>query len=189
MNKHPSAGGAVDEAIRKTEPGLLARLFDIPAGESRDWGPQEIEDMVRHQLAAPLSADLGSPLVELDRALEATSLFHGLGSLTFERLLLHPSPPLEALKLVKEFAKAQRKAAEPLLPPEVSAVLYFASIAAAGLRHGQRISTMEGGRLREGIGWLLGQPWCRGPIRNLLEEAFDVLGRCPDRSAAPTDEP
>jgi len=183
MSERPSA----EEAIRKSEPGLLLSLLEIPGANPRDWGPDEIADMVRHQLAAALEEDLGTPLARLDRALEGTAHFHGLRSLSFEGLLLDPSPPLEALKLVKEFAKAQRSAAEPLLPPEVAAVLYFGSIAAAGLRHGQRISTMEADRLREGIGWLLGQPWCGGPIRKLFEEAAEVLG--PGPSAGPGPAP
>lgn len=181
MTEKPSA----EEAIRKSEPGLLLQLLEIAGAKHRGWGPDEIADMVRHQLAARLEEDLGSSLARLDRFLEGTSCFHGLRSLTFEGLLLHPSPPLEALKLVKEFAKAQRSAAEPLLPPEVSAVLYFGAIAAAGLRHGQRISTLEPERLREGIRWVLGQPWCREPIRKLFEEAAAVIGASAGPEPAP----
>ncbi len=172
----------VDDAVRKTKPGLLARLLEIPAGKSREWRAGEIEAILGHQLAAPLGEDLGKPLLDLDRDLEASGRFHGLRDMSAEALLLDPRPPLEALRLLKDYARDQRESPDPLLPSEVAAVLYFGSIAAAELRHGERISTLERTGVRGGIEWILARKWLRGPLRALFAEAIDRFLADPEPS-------
>jgi hypothetical protein len=69
---------------------------------------------------------------------------------------------------------SDRRSANPL-PEEVATVLYYAAIAAALLRHGQRISRVSDATLREGTDWVLEQEWVAGPLRGLFVDARSAM--------------
>ena len=141
------------------------------------WSAGELEEILKHQLETFLAVDIGNRLLEPDRALAGSGSFQGLRSMKFGELLLHPRPPVEALDLVKDLAKARRNDPEGLLPPEVATVLYYGSICAAALRHGIRISTLDRGALRAGLEWALSREWVTGPIRGHFVEARAYLAK------------
>jgi hypothetical protein len=77
-------------------------------------------------------------------------------------LLWHPQPPVEVLRMVKEFAKAGLEG--PGMPRELASVFYFGSIGLA-LRGGVSISTLTTERLREGLLWTAQLPWMADGMR------------------------
>jgi hypothetical protein len=167
----------MSDEIRKTEPHLLSRLMALDPSAAPGWDRGELGAVLRHQLAVPLRSGLGAPLDELDRRLAESGGFQGLGAMSFGDLLLHPRPPIEALKLVKDFGKILRRSeSAPLLPREIATVIYYASIAAAGLRCGVSISRLDPEKLKKGFRWALSQPWLDESIRRLFEEEAKRLG-------------
>jgi hypothetical protein len=95
----------------------------------------------------------------------------GLLLSSFADLLHHPRPPLEMLRMTKRFAKAARHHPDSPLPPQVANVLYYASIAAALLRCGRRISELDDASLQKGLAWCTSRDWVDAPLRGLLREA------------------
>ena len=139
-------------------PDALASMLDIDGDTGPAWTGQELEAVLRHQLAAPLRADLGARA----SAAEATT--------TFQDLLHHPAPPVELLTAAKEFAKACRNDPRSGLPSEVAAVLYFAAIVVARRRCGATITQLSPEELRAGVEWVLAQPWVDAATRRLFDE-------------------
>jgi hypothetical protein len=144
-------------------------------GSQAHWRPDELGEILKHQIEAPLVFDLGTvegqftddPSGPAEAAVESDASRVS----SFGELFLHPRPPLPLLRLTKRFAKtSDRRKANPL-PEEVATVLYYAAIVAALLRHGERISRVSDSTLGMGVDWVLQQPWVAGPLRGLFEEA------------------
>src|SRR5262249_34840287 len=104
----------------------------------------------------------------------------------FAGLLSQPAPPVPLLELVKDFAKKseeKRKGAAAQnpaegagpLPANVATVLYYASIIAARVKCGVRISKWDDARLRQGAQWALEQPWVDEPLRELFRAGLQTL--------------
>jgi hypothetical protein len=139
-------------------------------------------------LTAILSGQLAAPLLfDTSRLPEATrlDLLHrsqtGASPLrTFGDLLRHPQPPIELLCLVKDYAKGLSDAppeATHAVPAEIATCLYFATLAAALVRCGQRISALDDRALCRGFEWASFQSWISADLRTLLREAARMLGR------------
>jgi hypothetical protein len=147
----------------------------------------------RHQMAAPLAADLGQsppgptpPEADgcaLEAALPANPpagaapRFERLAARvppaqSFAELLRQPRPAVGLLEVVKEFAKANADNPQSGLPREVAAVLYYACIGAALVRLGSRISKLSDEELRRGLSWAAAQPWVDEETGRLLGEAL-----------------
>jgi hypothetical protein len=150
-------------------------------GSRGRWRPDELGEILKHQLEAPLLFDLGSSSSSSSSAAAASdepgtpgmpgSRGDAPGVSSFGELFLHPRPPLQLLRLTKRFAKtSDRRTANPL-PEEVATVLYYAAIVAALMRHGERISRVSDATLRQGTDWVLERDWVGGPLRGLFEEA------------------
>jgi hypothetical protein len=164
----------MDDNDSSGAPRRLARLFGLDERGRHLWQADELSHILAHQLSTPLFFDTS----------RLTAVTVGGQSLrSFGDLFRHPSPPLDLLRLTKEFAKASDDRVEDPLPPEIATVLYYGVIAVALVRHGQRISSLDDGRLREGIEWVLGQPWVDSETRRVFAEAAGVLreGGAPPR--------
>jgi hypothetical protein len=136
------------------------------------WGPQELKEMLRHQLSAPLQLSLGTLSAEVSHQIKESQLER---LLTLEQLLHDPSPSIELLKLVKRFAKLCRRDRENSLPSEIVMLLYYASIAAAMVRLDQAISDLGPASLKRGMGWLATQEWLSDDLRTLLNQGLAWL--------------
>ena len=162
-----------DPNVRHTDPAMLSWLMALDGEVGRGWSEKELGDILRHQLRAPLLFDLGklSPAgeVELRHFAQAGGRIENFGD-----LLHHPAPPVELLSLVKEFGKSGRTGATGL-PQEIATVLYYASIAAALVHHGRRITRMDDKPLRDGLKWAADQPWVDDATRRVLREGLDVV--------------
>jgi hypothetical protein len=128
---------------------------------------------LRHQLNAPLRADLSSVNPDAGRTFDIVCAA-GPAPAAFGELFAHPRPSLELLELAKEFGKTLRRDASCGVPPQVAAVIYYASIVVARLRLRQHISDLDEEALRRGIEWVLAQPWVDERTRALFEDARGI---------------
>lgn len=122
--------------------------------------------MLRHQLDASLHEDLSLVFRSARAALADVSIR------TFGELLHHPAPPVEALRMVKDFAKQLHSQARHAYPEDVATVLYFASIAAAALRAGAAISNLPASKRHEGYAWARSRTWLPTELKPLFDEAL-----------------
>jgi hypothetical protein len=156
----------------KVEPKRLAALLAMDQPCARNWCPAELAAIFKHQLAAPVQLDLEQGTA--GRAPGSSSGFPQIR--TFNELFHHPNPPIELLKSVKEFAKANRDHPASELPNEIAAVLYYASVLIARWRCAAVITTLNDEELRTGINWAIAEPWLDERTKSLLCEASRALG-------------
>ncbi len=154
----------------------LATLLDLETDNAdRLWRDEELGAILRHQMTAPLQVDL----INLERGLAVKvrnlAESQGLTLKSFGDLLAHQNPPVELLKVTKDFAKACRMSPRGPLPREIATVLYFATIAAALVRCRRRITGLSDADLADGLRWILARPWLDTPTRALLEEGLALL--------------
>ena|SRR5438093_9732349 len=155
----------------KAEPKRLAALLEIDQVPARVWRLDELTAIFKHQLAAPVQLDLAEGTAGNAPALP--SAFPEIR--TFDELFHYPKPPIELLKSVKEFAKANRDHPASALPREIATALYYGSIVVARWRCGEVITTLNDEELRAGIEWAIAQPWVDERTRSLLREASVAL--------------
>ena len=159
------------ENILQLEPKRLAAFLEIDPGVGRPWRQNELAAIFQHQLAAPVQLDLADGHAGDDPVLPPAYA----EIRTFDQLFHHPDPPIELLKSVKEFAKANRNHPASALPGEIATVLYYASILVARLRCGVGISALSDDELRTGLEWALAQPWVDERLKSLLRNAASSL--------------
>jgi hypothetical protein len=160
-----------DNGLERARPEALASLLALGDDTERVWRPEELAAVFRHQMAAPVSVDLGSLDPGVSGKLKTLTDASGLLLKSFRDLFQHPAPPPELLCLVKEFAKLNRDQPGSCLPPDVAGVLYYLSIAAALARRNQRISALSDEELQRGFTWALNLTWIDEPARELLGSA------------------
>lgn len=129
----------------------LATLLS-PAGSSPLWTDADFEAILSHQLRSPLA---------------------GAGGATFQDALLNPRPDIDHLRQIKEFAKTSRDDSTLGIPAQVCHVLYYAAIAAAEVRTGQSITSLNPDDFSRGLRWALGLPWLPQPFQDLFPQALD----------------
>jgi hypothetical protein len=144
----------------------------LGCGNAQVWNAEDIAAIFRYQMDSPVVVDLSTLDPAIGARLALLAQTKGLLLRSFRDLLLHPSPPLELLKLAKNFAKANRGHPESVLPEEVAAVLYFACIAVALVRCSARITKLDAKELAAGLRWSAEQPWVDAPLKALLTEAL-----------------
>jgi hypothetical protein len=155
----------------------LAELFEICTTKKVAWGEEDLGDIFRHQLDAPLLRELelsGSALRSLDLDKAASK---GTPIRTFDDLLHSSCPPLGLLRHVKDFAKDAQHRLSDALPAPVTDALYVLTLAVALTRRGDRISAMDDSDLRRGFEWVSGQSWIEASLRQIAEEAIALLGK------------
>lgn len=163
-------------ALFKSRAKELAAL--MASGDERGtlWRADELAAMFRHQMSAPMLMDLGSFDPRTANQLKMLSAAQGLLLSSFGDLFNHPTPPIQLLHLVKDFAKANLDHPESGLPSEIAAALYYASIAAALVHLNTRISQLPDADLRNGLHWTAEQAWLDEKTKALLAAAVKRLG-------------
>jgi hypothetical protein len=156
------------QSIEHVDPVTLSELFSV-GEEDRPklWTADQLREVLAHQLRAALVYDLESvgPLRDA-AALEQQ------GVRTFGDLLSHPSPPVDLLRLAKDYFKSSLVSDDGPLPPDVARLLYYGVIGVAGLRHGASISSLKKQELSRGLKWAAGRDWADEPLRGILDEAL-----------------
>ena len=161
--------------VFESDPGVLAKMMALDAEDQAFWRPEELGAILRHQLSAPVQFDLGGLHEGLAEKLKTLSSAEGLLVKSFSDLLHHPHPPVELLRITKEFAKANRHHPNSPVPGEIATVLYFASIIVARIRCGARITDLDDDSLRSGLQWVMAQPWLDEESCALFQEGMDAL--------------
>jgi hypothetical protein len=164
-----------EQALMDSDPHGMAALINVGSGDERIWNADELEAILKHQLSAPIEVDLASLERRLAAQLRLAAASHGLLLKSFGDLLHHPNPPLELLKLTKDFAKACRLSRGGPLPREIATVLYFASIVVAMVRCQRRITRLDDADTRHGVEQCLAQTWLDAATRQLFEDGLKVL--------------
>jgi len=162
-------------AVFKTRADKLASLLATGEEGARLWRPEELAAIFRHQMSAPMLVDLGALDARTAARVKTLSAAQNLLLKSFADLFHHPTPLIELLELVKNFAKSNLDHPESGLPGEIAAALYYTSIAAALARLDARISQLPDAELRRGLKWSLAQPWLDEKTRGLLAAALQKI--------------
>jgi hypothetical protein len=173
-----AANQAPFHSIAGAPPERLAGLLLSPARMTADaliWTNADLASILRHQLASPLTCDLGRVAPEAVLTSLLSSVPGPLSS--FADLLAHPAPPLEMLRLAKDFAKGADASVDAPLPEPVASLLYYAAIAGAMLRHSARISSLDAASLRRAVEWTRRQVWVDEQLRQVIVAGLSA--QCP----------
>jgi hypothetical protein len=150
----------------------LAEALGIGSDNTRLWQPNELEAMFRHQMASPVAFDLEGCDRNLAANLKILTAAQGLLVKSFGDLLRHPHPPLDLLRLTKDFAKRNRDNPESLIPAQIADALYYLSIAAALVQCGKRITRLTDVQLQGGFAWVEAQDWIDDEIKQVARRAL-----------------
>jgi hypothetical protein len=151
------------------DPVTLSELFSVgEAQRPRTWTAEELREVLSHQLRAALVYDLGS--AGMLRDAEALGQ---QGVRTFGDLMRHASPPVDLLRLAKDYFKSSLVSEDGPLPPDVARLLYYGAIGVAGLRHDQSISSLTKEELTRGLKWAAARDWADEQTRAVLGEALE----------------
>ena len=91
--------------VRSTDPQKLSRLWQCDTDALTTWQPDELASIFKHLLAPPLVDELGTIAPQLAESLQQPGTAPGETPETFGDLLHHAQPPLDVLKLIKEYCK------------------------------------------------------------------------------------
>ncbi len=137
-------------AVNEGDPTELASLLSVRGTPEAAWQPAELGDMLRHCLAAPASEYLRGLGPSAEFAADSPSECI-VAAMTLGELFQCGDPPLGLLIAVKRGARRLLGPGASAMPPAVHRLVYFAAIAAALVRHGERISKSGADVLR--VAW------------------------------------
>lgn len=161
-----------DQTIFISRPEGLKRMlsFEEEAGKNI-WGPGEMAAMWLHQLGAEIETDLGS----INGARLDKEMMKEFGNQSFRQLLQHSTPPVELLRLTKEFAKQTLKDSDEKQLKQLASALYYSAYAVGMMRCNTRIGSTKNPDLESGFRWAIAQPWLDDKTRILLQEGLVCL--------------
>jgi len=165
-----------DRDVYDGKADLVAQLFKLGEPGQQMWRREELREILRHQLSAPVEFDFGYLGPEATDRLDKLLSQADPPVRSFHDLLHHPAPPVELLVLTKEFARAGLRGADALLPREIASMLYVLSIVAAMKHCGCRITKLDTQGLRHILDWALEQPWVDESTRAFLQEGYQITG-------------
>src|SRR5437016_3160097 len=148
-----------EQTIFMSRPENLARILALDEEAGDLWAPEELREIWEHQMRAPIEVDLEGLNAPGAGALQKSPAMQTYKGRTFRQLFTAQEPPLELLKLTKEFAKQTLKNSGETQLKEVASALYYASYAAGLVRLGKRIGSLEDRELRPGFAWGLNRSW------------------------------
>ena len=126
-------------AVDESSPRELACLLSVRGTQEGNWQPAELGDMLQHCLTAPASEYLRDFGQSAEFAADSPSEC-AVVDMTLGELFQCAHPPLGLLIAVKRTARRLMSPGASDMPAEVHRLIYFASIAAAMARLGERIS-------------------------------------------------
>lgn len=171
------------QLVHRAHPDRLAELLEQDASGTSVWRPEELADVLRHQLASVIMVDLNAESSSGGQQLCRLSEAEGLLLKSYSDLLRHPVPPLALLRKVKDYAKTASATPNGPLPPEVGRVLYYACLACALVRRNEYMSTLKEDELRSGFTWVLGLDWAEPMIKELCAQALKTRSPTPGSSS------
>jgi len=151
----------------------LAELMSLAAADPVGWPADELPALWRHQLDTPLISDLVDVAPNAAQCISTWCQLSGTG--TFGDVLSDPSPPIQILRLIKDFAKSRTAGVDASPLQELAIALYYAVIAVALVRCGLRITDLPDASLLKGFGWAAACAWLDDRTRASLREAVKRL--------------
>lgn len=134
-----------------------------------EWSEQDLRDILDHVLATSLTHLLVDvPVVPAE---------------TVGDYFSNPDASMDTLMRLKSFAKSCRSDLEGQLPKPIATVLYFASLAAAQVRHGRAETTLESEGLCEGYRWMTSCGWVSADLKTLASQAIERCCESLNRNA------
>lgn len=163
--------------LDETNARELARLLDIQSSREGTWQSAELGELFRDCLGTSVGDYLRPPAAgaPADFADDSPSE-HAAVSLPLGELFHIADPPLGLLIAVKRRARRLMSPDASDLPAEIHRVVYFAAIAAALVRHGERISKSAPDVLKTGFEQVA-QPPSEDWLRELFQRAYHALER------------
>ena len=126
-------------SVSESNPKALASLLSVRGTAERILPPAELGDILRQYLSSPVSEYLRGLGKSADFAADSPSE-HVVVGMTLGELFQCADSPLGLLIAVKRHARRLMNPGASRQPAEVHRMIYFASIAAALVRHGEQIS-------------------------------------------------
>ncbi|MEZ4601225.1 MAG: hypothetical protein R2940_15655 [Syntrophotaleaceae bacterium] len=158
-----------------TSKDLLYALLDVEHDANIPWAAGDFKAILEHQLHTPLISE-SERFGEISRqpAERVAGRLSVLSCRTFQDILQHPSPSVEVLQWIKDFAKAAVKN-DSDLPKEVGRVLYILAILRAQATHRACITTMPPLEIKNEAYRSLTFPWLPDGIQKLIRDSLRCL--------------
>jgi hypothetical protein len=156
------------EESRPDDEARIAGMLSLAIGADPSWSADDLQGLLAHQWAAELAVDLDGMAGLTAGQIRTMGDQASPAIRTFGDLIWHRQPPLELLKLVKEFAKVVSAHPVRRLPEDLTKVVYLAAVAAAR-RSGHAISTQDEETLVRVAEWAVEQPWVDDRTRELMK--------------------
>jgi len=150
-------------------------MIEMEDGRIGDWEPFELGAIFDHLWSAPVEYELEGWISDTEPPEAPAGTGHENWPRCYGELFRDPSPPLQLLIMVKEFAKAHFDHPDSPLPREIALVLYSLCIYAALVRLGIRITSLEDASLLEAGEWLLVQDWVDHSTKQLARDGMSRL--------------
>lgn len=138
--------------------------------------PEELRILMAEELSGPLEFDLSGLDQGEARRLLLRARTQGLLVRSLGELFQHPKPPLDLLKLAKDYFKLNQSHPKSDLPADVALGLYYLCIAVALWRHQQRITSLGRDELAAAFRWMQSQTWMDEASKRAASEAARVIG-------------
>jgi hypothetical protein len=167
-------------ALEQSTPSGLLGLLSLHEESPSSWSEADAAAILKHQLDARIEFDLKSALPkELAARRTVSRALHGAEKhqvATFRELFSSTRPPLEVLRLAKDFFKGLvQTTGKGSVEGNVARVCYYLSIASARTRLGEQISNLSASELRKGLQWCLKLSWVDRQTSKLIEECLSAL--------------
>jgi hypothetical protein len=150
----------------------LSDLIGMNANRPQ-WSAADLSSMLRHQLAAPLQADLPILGPDVLPILQRIAVASPGAWQIFGDVLSGDHPPIDLLKMIKDYARQTGK--DQTLPIEIATAMYYASILAARTRCGEKITSLSDAALRDGAKWMIDAEWIDSALRQQISRDLQRL--------------
>jgi hypothetical protein len=166
--------------ILRSQPQRLRALLEQGLAVSNP-AAEDLRTVWEQQMNCSMSWDLGCLDPASISRVRMTATEEALLLKSLRDLLMHPRPPVELVRLAKDYAKTCLEHPRSALPKEMAAVIYYLCIGAALCGCRTRISALSDEEALSGFRWALAQPWLDEASKDLLAKAV----RCVSSSPAP----
>lgn len=154
----------------------LAGLLNWNEDEHSPWSNEQLAALFEHQLKTPLCEQFAEVSPRLTAALSPVTSGEDQPIATLEDLLKHPSPPIEVLRAVKDWATHSMRSKNDKTPPQIAPIVYLTAVAVALVRCDERISTSGDTDLEATFRQALEATWTGDQIRRIFKLALAALG-------------
>ena len=159
---------------------ILKALLDSSRPDLSTWSPGEMCALLEHQLSSALASECGY-FAELTGQTpeQCSGILAGCGCRTFGDVLLNGVPSAQAVRLVKDFAKASMGTSPGDLPKEVARVLYVMAILRPENTGIESITTLNPATIQREARRCLTFAWLPKTVRVAIREGSE---RCATRT-------